>query len=339
MVITLQQHIQPETLHQLKALLTLKQVNFSYLENRNLIVIEKSVDPSVLEGLDGIERIDLIASPYQLSSIKFKKETHFLVNGISIGSRFANLIAGPCSVESEKQIFDTAEFLAKNGIRFIRGGAYKPRTSPYAFRGLGVDGLKILKEAATKYNLSVVTELMDLSLLDQLMEYSDIIQIGSRNMSNFYLLAELGKIDKPVMLKRGMSARISEWLLAADYILSGGNEKVILCERGVRSFDPEVRNLMDVAAIPMIQSLSHLPIIADPSHGTGSAKFVAPLALASMVAGANGLMVEIHPDPSKALSDSQQAMSFEAFENLLQDIRKLESAIQKPIDATYEAAQ
>lgn len=220
----------------------------------------------------------------------------------------------------------------------MRGGAYKPRTSPYAFRGLGLDGLKILRKAADLYKLNVVTELMDLSLLDQIMEYSDIIQIGSRNMSNFYLLAELGKIEKPIMLKRGMSARLSEWLLAADYILSGGNEKVILCERGIRSFDPEVRNTMDVAAIPMIQELSHLPIIADPSHGTGMAKFVHPLSLASLVAGANGLMIEIHPDPKKSLSDAQQAMTFVDFEILVQEIRKLEPAINKPIDATYEEA-
>jgi 3-deoxy-7-phosphoheptulonate synthase len=337
-IIELQQNIKPDTLHQLKALLTINQVAFSHVEKQNIIVAPKISNKSVLSGIDGIEKVIEIDTPYQLSSKQYKKETHFLVNGTSVGNNFINLIAGPCSVETEEQIYSTAEFLSKNGIKFMRGGAYKPRTSPYAFRGLGLDGLKILRKAADEYKLNVVTELMDLSLLDQIMEYSDIIQIGSRNMSNFYLLAELGKIEKPIMLKRGMSARVSEWLLAADYILSGGNDKVILCERGIRSFDPEVRNTMDVAAIPMIQDLSHLPIIADPSHGTGMAKFVHPLSLASLVAGANGLMIEIHPDPKKSLSDAQQAMTFADFEILVQEIRKLESAINKPIDATYEEA-
>lgn len=338
MIIELQQNIKPDTLHQLKALLTINQVAFSHVEKQNIIVAPKISNKSVLSGIDGIEKVIEIDTPYQLSSKQYKKETHFLVNGTSVGNNFINLIAGPCSVETEEQIYSTAEFLSKTGIKFMRGGAYKPRTSPYAFRGLGLDGLKILRKAADEYKLNVVTELMDLSLLDQIMEYSDIIQIGSRNMSNFYLLAELGKIEKPIMLKRGMSARLSEWLLAADYILSGGNDKVILCERGIRSFDPEVRNTMDVAAIPMIQDLSHLPIIADPSHGTGMAKFVHPLSLASLVAGANGLMIEIHPDPKKSLSDAQQAMTFADFEILVQEIRKLESAINKPIDATYEEA-
>ena len=338
MIIELQKNINPDTLHQLKALLTINQVAFTYVEKQNIIVAPKISNKTVLSGIDGIERVIELETPFQLSSIQYKKESHFLVNGTSVGNQFVNLIAGPCSVESEEQIYTTAEFLSKNGIKFIRGGAYKPRTSPYAFRGLGLDGLKILRNAANEYKLNVITELMDLSLLDQITEYSDIIQIGSRNMSNFYMLAELGKTDKPIMLKRGMSARLSEWLLAADYILSGGNEKVILCERGIRSFDPEVRNTMDVAAIPMIQALSHLPIFADPSHGTGMAKFVHPLSLASLVAGANGLMIEIHPDPSKSLSDAQQAMSFQDFEILVQEIRKLEPAINKPIDATYEEA-
>lgn len=338
MIIELQKNINPDTLHQLKALLTINQVAFTYVEKQNIIVAPKISNKTVLSGIDGIERVIELETPFQLSSVEYKKESHFLVNGTSVGNQFVNLIAGPCSVESEEQIYTTAEFLSKNGIKFIRGGAYKPRTSPYAFRGLGLDGLKILRNAANEYKLNVITELMDLSLLNQITEYSDIIQIGSRNMSNFYMLAELGKTDKPIMLKRGMSARLSEWLLAADYILSGGNEKVILCERGIRSFDPEVRNTMDVAAIPMIQALSHLPIFADPSHGTGMAKFVHPLSLASLVAGANGLMIEIHPDPSKSLSDAQQAMSFQDFEILVQEIRKLEPAINKPIDATYEEA-
>ena len=227
MIIELQKNINPDTLHQLKALLTINQVAFTYVEKQNIIVAPKISNKTVLSGIDGIERVIELETPFQLSSVEYKKESHFLVNGTSVGNQFVNLIAGPCSVESEEQIYTTAEFLSKNGIKFIRGGAYKPRTSPYAFRGLGLDGLKILRNAANEYKLNVITELMDLSLLDQITEYSDIIQIGSRNMSNFYMLAELGKTDKPIMLKRGMSARLSEWLLAADYILSGGNEKVI----------------------------------------------------------------------------------------------------------------
>jgi len=317
--------------------LHLSQLGFEsqLVQKLGICIAPALLDTNFLTRFDFIERAQIISSNFQLSSLAYKKETSFAVNGIQIGTHFANIIAGPCSVESEKQIFETAAFLSKNNIKFIRGGAYKPRTSPYSFRGLGKDGLKLLSEAAKQFNLSVVTELMDLSLLDEVLNYADIVQIGSRNMANFFLLGELGKIEKPILLKRGMQAKVNEWLLAADYIMSGGNEKVILCERGIRSFDPASRNVMDVAVIPLIQSMSHLPIIADPSHGTGDANLVPALAKASMVAGANGLMIEIHPNPSKALSDAKQALSFKAFENLLADIDKRKPAIQKPIDASY----
>ncbi len=317
--------------------LHLSQLGFEsqLVQKLGICIAPALLDTNFLTRFDFIERAQIISSNFQLSSLAYKKETSFAVNGIQMGTHFANIIAGPCSVESEKQIFETAAFLSKNNIKFIRGGAYKPRTSPYSFRGLGKDGLKLLSEAAKQFNLSVVTELMDLSLLDEVLNYADIVQIGSRNMANFFLLGELGKIEKPILLKRGMQAKVNEWLLAADYIMSGGNEKVILCERGIRSFDPASRNVMDVAVIPLIQSMSHLPIIADPSHGTGDANLVPALAKASMVAGANGLMIEIHPNPSKALSDAKQALSFKAFENLLADIDKLKPAIQKPIDASY----
>lgn len=317
--------------------LHLSQLGFEsqLVQKLGICIAPALLDTNFLTRFDFIERAQIISSNFQLSSLAYKKETSFAVNGTQMGTHFANIIAGPCSVESEKQIFETAAFLSKNNIKFIRGGAYKPRTSPYSFRGLGKDGLKLLSEAAKQFNLSVVTELMDLSLLDEVLNYADIVQIGSRNMANFFLLGELGKIEKPILLKRGMQAKVNEWLLAADYIMSGGNEKVILCERGIRSFDPASRNVMDVAVIPLIQSMSHLPIIADPSHGTGDANLVPALAKASMVAGANGLMIEIHPNPSKALSDAKQALSFKAFENLLADIDKLKPAIQKPIDASY----
>ncbi len=338
MIIFLEQNTNPLDLAQLQ--LHLKQQGFesNYISSENCCIVPGLLKTESLRQFECITHFQTIDTPYQLSSKNFKTETQFEVNGILMGTQFANIIAGPCSVESEEQIFETAAFLHKNGIRFIRGGAYKPRTSPYSFRGLGKEGLRLLSQAAKQYNLNVVTELMDLSLLDEVMQYADILQIGSRNMANFYMLAELGKVNMPVMLKRGMQAKVSEWLLAADYILSGGNQKVILCERGIRSFDPLSRNVMDIGVIPLVQSLSHLPVLADPSHGTGAAALVAPIAKASMVAGANGLMIEIHPNPSKALSDAHQAMSFENFELLLKDLVTLLPAINKPIDAVYSIA-
>ena len=335
MIIYLESNIDTSNLAQLQ--MYLKQLGFesNFVPTENCCIVPGFTLIEQLNQFSFISHFKNINTAFQLSSKNFKQEMHFEVNGVLMGTNYANIIAGPCSVETEEQIFETAAFLNKLGIKFIRGGAYKPRTSPYSFRGLGKEGLKLLNQAAKKYNLNVVTELMDLSLLDEVMQYADVIQIGSRNMSNFYLLSELGKINKPVMIKRGMQARVNEWLLAADYVLCGGNQNVILCERGIRSFDPMSRNVMDVAVIPLIQSLSHLPIIADPSHGTGASAFVAPLAKASMVAGANGLMIEIHPNPSTALSDSNQAMTFENFEILLQELQLLQPAINKSIDTTY----
>jgi len=308
----------------------LKQTKFDYiyLSDKQEFVIPKLNDKSFLnEFSNSISEIIEIDTPFQLSSNKYKKHTEININGSEISNTAFSMIAGPCSIESEEQIFHTAEFISSKGLKFLRGGAYKPRTSPYSFRGMGLDGLKLIKEAATLHGLNVVTELMDLSLLDEVLEYADIIQIGSRNMSNFFMLAELGKVKKPVMLKRGMIAKTNEWLLAADYILSNGNEDVILCERGIRSFDPQMRNVFDVNVIPLIQSLSHLPIIADPSHGTGEAKFVYPISLAAVAAGANGLMIEIHPNPKTALSDSNQALTFDEFDNLLSGIHVIRESI------------
>jgi len=308
----------------------LKQTKFDYiyLSDKQEFVIPKLNDKSFLnEFSNSISEIIEIDTPFQLSSNKYKKHTEININGSEISSTAFSMIAGPCSIESEEQIFHTAEFISSKGLKFLRGGAYKPRTSPYSFRGMGLDGLKLIKEAATAHGLNVVTELMDLSLLDEVLEYADIIQIGSRNMSNFYMLAELGKVKKPVMLKRGMIAKTNEWLLAADYILSNGNEDVILCERGIRSFDPQMRNVFDVNVIPLVQSLSHLPIIADPSHGTGEAKFVYPISLAAVAAGANGLMIEIHPNPKTALSDSNQALTFDEFDNLFNGIHVIRESI------------
>lgn len=335
MLIILEDNTQLADRSVLTAYLRKKGADPVFLPTQNALVISGVKLHESLEQFTFIKRIIEIETPFQLASLQYKKTTKFEVNGVMMGSEYANIIAGPCSVESEKQIFETAAFLKENHIKFIRGGAFKPRTSPYSFRGLGTDGLKLIHEAARQYGLSVVTELMDLSLLEDVMAYTDIIQIGSRNMANFYLLAELGKVDKPVMLKRGMQAKVNEWLLAADYIMSGGNEKIILCERGIRSFDPMSRNVLDLGVVPLVQSLSHLPVIVDPSHGTGDSRFVNTMATAAMVAGANGLMVEIHPDPSKALSDSKQALSFDQFSALLQQIELVKPAIHKPIDAIY----
>ncbi|MEI6507866.1 MAG: 3-deoxy-7-phosphoheptulonate synthase [Bacteroidota bacterium] len=290
---------------------------FHYLENEQVVIIPKSNDISLIKDFEVVETIYPIDTPFQLASNIWKKTTTIDFSDFTIGANNFNIIAGPCSVENEEQIFKTAEFLSKIGVGLIRGGAFKPRTSPYSFRGLGVDGLKILKQAAKQYNLKIVTEILDLSMLDDVYQYADVLQVGSRNMQNFYMLNELGKIEKPVLLKRGMTARVYEWLLAAEYILSGGNEQVILCERGIRSFDPQSRNVFDLGAISLIKELSHLPIIADPSHGTGASSRVLPMSLAAAATGADGLIIEIHPEPSKALSDKEQALNFTEFEDLI----------------------
>lgn len=294
---------------------------------RTLVAPKLSMDEGLAAFTELGEFIE-IDTPYQLASIKAKAETVITIKGESIGGNNFTLMAGPCSVENEEQVFATAALLQQLGIKFIRGGAYKPRTSPYAFMGLGKKGLQILSAAAKAYDLRVVTEIMDLSLLDEVAEHADILQVGSRNMHNFYMLGELGKINKPVLLKRGMQAKVTEWLLAAEYILSGGNANVILCERGIRSFDPETRNVLDIGVIPLIKELSHLPIIADPSHGTGKASRVESLSLAATAAGAHGLLIETHPNPAQALSDSQQALSFESLSAL---VHQLKASIPTPM--------
>lgn len=296
---------------------------YKYISDQKIVVAPRLKPSNELASFSAILEIIAIDTPYQLASSKWKQSTSFNVNGVPVGSNHFNIIAGPCSVECEEHIFETAAFLKKCGIQFIRGGAYKPRTSPYSFMGLGKKGLQLLSAAAKENDLRVVTEIMDLSLLDEVLEYADILQVGSRNMQNFYMLNELGKIKKPVLLKRGMHAKVTEWLLAAEYILSGGNSNVILCERGIRSFDPESRNVLDLGVIPLLKELSHLPVIADPSHGTGASSRVTPMALASAAAGANGLIIEVHPQPQKALSDSAQAISFDQFELLLEQLLPL----------------
>jgi 3-deoxy-7-phosphoheptulonate synthase len=313
-----------ELLKKLESLLT----SFKWIAAKNLISQHNQHDSAFLKNESCIERITETDTPYQLASVQFKKQTSFDVKGATIGNDAFQMMAGPCAIETESQIEETAAFLSSLGVKFIRGGAYKPRTSPYSFRGLGLDGLRIIRKAADKYDLRVVTEIMDISLLEEVYEYADILQVGSRNMHNFSLLDALGKVDKPILLKRGMHARVNEWLLAAEYILSGGNEKVILCERGIRSFDNATRNVMDVGVIPLLKELSHLPVIADPSHGTGQASRVEALSLAAVAAGANGLLIEVHPNPSKALSDSYQAVSFDNFKSISTKVETIKECLK-----------
>ncbi len=240
----------------------------------------------------------------------------------TIGEKELCMIAGPCAVESEQQLFEIAEGISSLGIKFMRGGAYKPRTSPYAFQGLKKEGLKLLKSASEKYGVKVVTEVLDTSLIEEVYDYADVLQVGSRNAKNYQFLKELGKVDKPILLKRGMSSTIDEWLLAAEYILLGGNENVILCERGIRTFDTSVRNTMDIAAIPLAKELSHLPVIADPSQGTGKRSLVTPMSFASIAAGADGLMIEVHNEPEEALSDGFQSMYLDTMKEMVLALRK-----------------
>jgi len=250
-----------------------------------------------------------------------KHNTTIRVGEELVGGEELCLIAGPCAVESEQQLDEIAKGVSDLGIKFLRGGAYKPRTSPYAFQGLGKEGLSLLKNASNKYSLKVVTEVMDTSLIEEIYDYADVFQVGSRNAKNYTFLKELGKVDKPILLKRGMSSTINEWLLAAEYILLGGNENVILCERGIRTFDTSVRNTMDIAAIPLLKELSHLPVIADPSQGTGKRSLVTPMSLASIAAGADGLMIEVHNEPEEALSDGFQSMYLDTMKSMVETLR------------------
>ncbi|MBT8326812.1 MAG: 3-deoxy-7-phosphoheptulonate synthase [Bacteroidia bacterium] len=261
-------------------------------------------------------------SEFKLVSRHNKNEDSIIsIGNDTIGGDDLCLIAGPCAVESDEQLDEIARHISQIGIKFIRGGAYKPRSSPYSFQGLQKEGLQILNKASTKYNLKVVTEVLDTSLIEEVYPYADILQVGSRNMKNYQFLKELGKLDKPVLLKRGMSSTINEWLLAAEYIMLGGNENIILCERGIRTFDTSARNTMDIASIPLVKELSHLPIIADPSQGTGKRSLIKPMSLASLAAGADGLMIEVHNQPENALSDGFQSLYLDQLKGLVKELK------------------
>lgn len=290
----------------------------------------KVMDPRDLELLDGVKEVIKITSSYKLVSRIFKNEDTIIeVNGEKFGGGYVGMIAGPCTIENKDQINECARLMAQSGVKIIRGGAFKPRTSPYAFQGLGEEGLKLIRAAADKYNLAVTSEVMEINQIPLFLKYVDILQVGARNMQNFNLLKELSKINKPVILKRGLSATIEEWLMAAEYILSGGNREVILCERGIRTFEVATRNTLDLCAIPVVKKLSHLPIIIDPSHGTGLRDKVAPMSMASIAAGCDGLMIEVHNKPECALCDGAQSLYPEQFDELYSKLKKIAPVVDK----------
>jgi 3-deoxy-7-phosphoheptulonate synthase len=283
-----------------------------------------AVEQGLFEVLPGVDEAIRVTKPFKLASREMKTDASVIRTPFGdFGPHTFTVIAGPCSVESEEAMMRTAEHLVSRGVRFLRAGAFKPRTSPYSFQGLGVEGLKILAKVREKTGVGVVTELMDTEFASEVEEYADVIQIGTRNMQNFSLLKRVGKCRKPVILKRGMCATLEEWLMAAEYILAGGNYDVILCERGVRTFNDHSRNTLDLSVIPPAKVLTHLPILVDPSHGTGKRAYVPPMALAGMAAGGDGLLLETHPDPDKALSDSAQTISFGALDELLVKLRAM----------------
>jgi 3-deoxy-7-phosphoheptulonate synthase len=292
-----------------------------------------AVDPRTLEVLPGVMELIRVTKPYKLASREMHEEdTYVRLSQTIIGPKTFTLIAGPCSVENEGMITRTAEFLSARGVHLMRAGAFKPRTSPYAFQGLGREGLDILERVRRRTGIGIVTELMDTENADAVEEVADIIQIGTRNMQNFSLLRRVAKSGKPVLLKRGMSATLEEWLMAAEYVMAGSNYQVILCERGVRTFSDHSRNTLDLSVIPPIKHLSHLPILVDPSHGTGKRDYVPAMALASLAAGADGLLIEVHPQPNQALSDGAQSLDFDAFEQLLQSLRRLAEPLGREIN-------
>ncbi|HLO07381.1 MAG TPA: 3-deoxy-7-phosphoheptulonate synthase [Terriglobales bacterium] len=290
-------------------------------------------DTRNLEVLSGVEHVHRISAPYKLAGRSFRPQGTIveLARGVQIGGDQVVVMAGPCSVESKQQLFTVAEQVAKAGARVLRGGAFKPRSSPYSFQGMGEEGLKLLRQAGDHFNMLVISEVMEISQIGLMLPYIDIFQVGARNMQNFNLLRELGKVKKPVLLKRGIAATLEELLLSAEYIMAGGNYDVILCERGIRTFETYTRNTLDVSAIPIIKKLSHLPMTSDPSHGTGLRDKVPPMARASLAAGADALLIEVHHDPDKALSDGAQSLFPDQFAKLMDELRMIAPAVGRKV--------
>jgi 3-deoxy-7-phosphoheptulonate synthase len=304
-------------------------------EERTIIGVigdERPLDPEHFELFAGVERAVRILHPFKLASRDFHPDDSVVkIDGISVGKRQVVVMAGPCSVESREQLMETAVAVKAAGAHVLRGGAFKPRTSPYAFQGLGLKALELLREAREEYQLPIVTEVMSPQEVTLVVQYADILQIGSRNMQNFALLRAVGEMQKPVLLKRGLMSTIEELLMAAEYILATGNSRVMLCERGIRTFETATRNTFDINAIPVLKLLSHLPVIADPSHGTGKWELVAPVARAAVAAGADGLIVEVHPEPAQALSDGGQSLKPGNFAKMLADVRRVAEAIGRTV--------
>jgi len=286
-----------------------------------------------IEVLEGVQSVTRIGEPFKLASRSFRRDDTVIdLGGVRIGGESFAVMAGPCAVESREQVREIARIVASNGARVLRGGAFKPRSSPYAFQGLGLEGLKLLREAGDAEGLLVVTEVMEAAQIEPCLEYADILQVGARNMQNFSLLRRLGEVRKPVLLKRGISATIEEWLMSAEYIMAGGNYQVILCERGIRTFERATRNTLDISAIPVVKKLSHLPVVVDPSHAVGIRDKVIPVARAGVAVGADGLLVEVHSDPEKALSDGPQSLYPDQFRLLMEAVRGIAPVVGKKLN-------
>jgi 3-deoxy-7-phosphoheptulonate synthase len=333
MVIVMKPDATEEQVRQIEALLKKLGlgVHISVGTERTIIGVigdKRVLADTPLELMPGVDRLVPIVESFKLAGKTFKPEpTVICIKGVAIGDKKIVIMAGPCAVENYDQIMQTAKFLKSRGVQFLRGGAYKPRTSPYSFQGLEEEGYRLLAEAAKETGLLVVSEVISLASLEQAVKYVDVVQIGARNMQNFQLLREVGRMKIPVVLKRGLASTIEEWLNAAEYIMNEGNYNIILCERGIRTFETYTRNTLDLSAVPIIKDISHLPIIVDPSHGTGKWKLVTPMSRAAIAAGADGLMIEVHPEPKCALSDGPQSLNFETFDALVQEVAKIASAV------------
>src|SRR3954468_15329729 len=338
MIVAMQQHASAEQIQ--KVIERLTDLGFEVHRSTGaaqtvLGAVGAQVDFDVrdIEVLEGVQEAHRISAPYKLVGKSFRPEgtrVNFS-NGLTVGGKDVVIMAGPCSVESRDQLFTVAEMVKNAGARVLRGGAFKPRSSPYSFQGMGEEGLKIMREAGDKFGLLVISEVMEISQIQMMLPYLDILQVGARNMQNFNLLRELGKVDKPVLLKRGIAATLEELLLSAEYIMAGGNYQVILCERGIRTFETYTRNTLDISAIPIVHKLSHLPITADPSHGTGRRDKVPPMARASVAAGADALLIEVHCTPDKAWSDGAQSLAPEQFSKLMDELRIIAPAVGRKI--------
>ena len=337
MVVILKKGVNNSEIERLKNQLMTKGVTISEVQGEEVKILglvgdTSNLDPLNIEANEIVERVMKVQEPFKKANRKFHPDNTIIdVNGVKIGGSKIALIAGPCSVETKEQIIGIAEEVKNMGANFLRGGAFKPRTSPYAFQGLKYEGLELLKEARAKTGLPIVTELMSPYDIEKFVEDVDVIQVGARNMQNFDLLKELGKTKTPILLKRGLSATIEEWLMSAEYIMAGGNENVILCERGIRTYETFTRNTLDLSAIPAVKKLSHLPVIVDPSHATGKYWMVEPLAKAAVAVGADGLIIEVHNDPENALCDGAQSIKPSKFKKLVNELRPIAEAVGREI--------